>query len=166
MIAASLLKKKKYQLPQAAMWLMVFCFLTIVISSCVPKQPVEFRAIRNIVVATDSTGEPQLKGEIVLYNPNHMRMKLKEIKVDVFVDGKKAATVDQKPDLVIPAASEFSAFVLARLSLKEIGLLDAVLGLFGGKKYGVVYSGYVRVRVHGVTVKVPIEFKDELKLKL
>jgi LEA14-like dessication related protein len=141
------------------------CWLAFLVAACAPTDPVQFKSIRNIALETDSLGSPILKGEALFFNPNHVRMKLKEVKIEVFVNGKKAADVDQKPNLVINGNSEFSAFVEARLNLKEIGLLDTVLSLFGGKKYGIEYIGYIRVRVHGITVKIPINFKDELKLK-
>jgi LEA14-like dessication related protein len=144
---------------------MVPAFIML-ISSCVPKEAVQFRAVRNIVVDMDSLGQPILRGEAVFYNPNHLRMKLKEIKMEVLVDGKKSAQVDQKPDLVIPAVSEFTVKVEARLSLKEIGLMDAVVGFFGGKKYDVQYNGYVRVKVHGITIRIPVKFNDQIKLKM
>jgi LEA14-like dessication related protein len=146
--------------------LIIICSSIALVLSCVPKDPVQLRAIRNIVVDMDSLGEPILRGEAVFYNPNHLRMKLREIKMEVLVDGKKSAQVDQKPDLPIPAVGEFTVKVEARLSLKEIGLIDAVVGFFGGKKYDVQYIGYVRVKVHGVTVKIPIKFTDQIKLKM
>jgi hypothetical protein len=134
-------------------------------AGCGPKEQIQFRIMKNIVLDTDEKGEPILKGDAVFYNPNRLRMKLKEIQMAVSVDGKKAAAVDQKPDLDIPATAEFSVPVEAHLSLKEIGLLDAVLSLFGGKKYNLLYQGYVRVRVHGVTVRVPINYQHEVQLK-
>jgi hypothetical protein len=141
-------------------------FALVLLYSCAPKERIQFRSIKNITLDTDLSGEALLKGDAIFYNPNHLRMKLKEIKVEVWVNGKKSAQVDQKPDLVIPGVSEFSASVEARLSLKEIGLLDTVLNLFGGKKYEIEYRGYLRVRVHGITVKVPIQYKDEIRLKI
>lgn len=136
------------------------------LSSCAPTKPIEFRTIRNISVELDNTGEPLLRGEAVLYNPNKLRMKLKEVKLQITLDGKQSATVDQKPNLVIPSVSEFPVFVEAHLSLKEQGgLMNTMLDFFGGRRYQVLYTGFVRVRVHGVRIKIPVEFKNELRLK-
>ena len=139
---------------------------TLLFHGCVPREPVQFRSIKNISLDVGAAGEALLKGDAVFYNPNHTRMKLREIKIEVFVDGKPSAVMDQKPDLIIPAAAEFSASVEAKLSLKEMGLLNTVLNLFGGKKYDIEYRGYLRVRVHGITVKVPIQYRDGVRLKL
>ena len=148
--------------------LLYFVMLTAAtgLFSCATTKPIEFRTIRNITVDMDNTGQPLLRGEAVLYNPNKLRMKLKEVRLQITLDGKKSASVDQKPNQVIPAVSEFPVFVEAHLSLNEQGgLMNTMLDFFGGKRYQVLYTGFVRVRVHGVRIKIPVEFKNELRLK-
>jgi LEA14-like dessication related protein len=127
---------------------------------------VVFRGIRNILLEPDAEGVPVLTGDALLYNPNHARMKLKEIKVEVFVDGEKSAVADQRLNALIPASSEFSVPLKIQLTLKKIGLLNTFMSLLGGKKYEIRYFGYIRIRVHGVSVKVPVDFKDEIRLKI
>ena len=93
-------------------------------------------------------------------------MKLKEVDVEVFVDGTKSATVKHELDVTIAGQSDFSVPIVAALVLKQNSLLDAVVGLLGGKKYEIVFKGYIRVRVHGITIKVPVSQKQELKLNI
>lgn len=109
---------------------------------------------------------PILRADAYFNNPNDLRMKLKEINVDVLVDGKRSAQVQQKLKIVIPAQADFSVPIEARLSLKELGLLDALANLLGGKKYTIQYIGFIRVAVHGVTIKVPVKHQEEFRIKL
>ncbi len=146
--------------------LIAFFILMILASSCLPKEQLMLRSINDIIVETGAEGAAMLKAQAVFYNPNNTRMKLKEINVEVFVNGKKSAHADQKLNSIIPAKAQFSIPVEVNLSLKEFGLLDTVLSLFGGKKYEIVYLGYIRVSVHGITIKVPINYKDQIKLKI
>ena len=146
--------------------LSVFLILALIISFCVPKKQVVLRKIRNVVIETMTEGTPMLRGEAVFYNPNPQRMKLKEINIEVFVDGEKAAHADQKLNSVIPSHDEFTVPLKIRLTLKKIGLWDTVLNLLSGKKYQIHYKGYIRVRVHGIGVKVPVDYTDEIRLKL
>lgn len=139
-------------------------FLLLAVTSCLPKEQVVFKSVKNLVVDGNS-GVPVLRGEAVFFNPNKIQTRLKEIKVDVLVDGKLAAEVDQLMDVVVPRNSEFTIPIEAKLSLKEIGLLDAVIGFFGGKTYQVQFTGYLRVKVHGVVVKVPVKYNQEVKLR-
>lgn len=139
--------------------------LLLAVTSCLPKEQVVFKSVKNLVVDGGVGGVPVLRGEAVFFNPNKIQTRLKEIKVDVLVDGKLAAEVDQLMDLVVPRNSEFTVPIEAKLSLKEIGLLDAVIGFFGGKTYQVQFTGYLRVKVHGVVVKVPVKYNQDVKLR-
>lgn len=145
----------------------LFSFAALLISvSCVPKDEVVFKGVKNINVETNQQNEPTLKADALFYNPNKVKMKLKEIYVDVLLNGKPSAQVRQKLKLTIPAESEFSVPVAVQLSLKELGLLDTIVNLLGGKKYEIQYTGYVRIVVHGVTIKVPFTYQEQLRLRL
>lgn len=137
----------------------------LLLSSCVPKEQVVLRNIKDVIVDAGIDGNAKLNAVAIFYNPNTLRMKLKEIDVEVMVDGKKSAHARQKLNFQIPAKAEFSIPLEIQLALKEIGLLDTLLSLFGGKKYEIHYVGFVRIKVHGITIKVPIDYKDEIKLK-
>jgi len=152
---------KKFVTISPIVWLLV-----IVAVSCVPKDEVVFKGVKNISVEQNENNEPVLRGEAIFYNPNREKMKLKEIYADVLVNGKPSAHVRQNLKLTIPAQSDFSVPVLAQLSLKELGLLDTIVNLLGGKKFDVQYSGYVRIAVHGVTIKVPFTYQEQLRLRL
>ena len=146
-----------------------FVFVTFMLAvalSCVPKEEVVFRGVKNITIETNQQGDPVLKADALFYNPNKERMKLKEIFADVLVNGKPAAQVRQKLNLSIPAASDFSVPVAAQLSLKELGFLDTIVNLLGGKKYDIQYAGFVRISVHGVTIKVPFTYTEQIRLRL
>jgi LEA14-like dessication related protein len=145
--------------------LVILVVLGFLVSSCLPKEQVVFKSVKNLTLDGGDNGDPILKGEAIFFNPNKTQTKLKEINVDVFVDGKKTASVDQKMDVLVPGKSDFTVPIEAKLSLQEIGLLDAVIGFFGGKTYKVQFVGYLRVAVHGVTVKVPVKYNEEVKLK-
>jgi LEA14-like dessication related protein len=139
-------------------------FLAVLIS-CTPKEEIIFKGIKKVEVQTDGS-EPILTAEALFSNPNNVRMKLKEVNVEILVDGKPSAKVQQKLKLEIPAQSDFSVSLTARLSFKDIGLIDTIINLIGGKKYQIQYIGFVRVAVHGITVKVPVKFTEERRIRL
>lgn len=93
-------------------------------------------------------------------------MKLKDINVEVFVDGTKSADVKHPINVMVPSMSDFSVPIVGQLSLKQSGFLDTVVGLLGGKKYDVTFTGYIRISVHGFPIKVPVSQKQELKLNI
>ncbi|MFM7486350.1 MAG: LEA type 2 family protein [Cytophagales bacterium] len=136
----------------------------LLLAGCLPKEQIVFKTVKNIELTT-TNGKAMLRGDAVFYNPNKTQTKLKEIDVDVLVDGKKAASLDQQMDLVVRGKSDFTVPIEAQLELDEINLLDAVVGFLGGKSYQVTFTGNLRVAVHGVTVKVPVKYNETVKLR-
>ncbi|HEX5168836.1 MAG TPA: LEA type 2 family protein [Cyclobacteriaceae bacterium] len=148
-------------------WSLVICwllFFAILFQSCVPKEEIVLRQIKDVVV--DASSEPKLKADAIFYNPNKMKMKLKKIKVDIFVDGKKSGEVDQDLKTLIPAQGEFTVPLEVRLALKELGLLDTIFGMIGGKTFEVHYKGYLKLNYNGVPVRVPVDYKDKVKIRI
>jgi LEA14-like dessication related protein len=112
----------------------------------------------------DAASDPKLKANAIFYNPNAERGKLKKIKVDIFVDGKKVGTVDQELKIKIPSRGEFTVPLEVNLAMKELGFMDALLGVLGGKKFAIRYEGFLKLTYHGFPIKVPVNYKDEVKI--
>ena len=149
--------------PLSSVVMILYC---LALFTCVPKEEIVFKGVKNIAVDLSNSGKPVLKAEGYFYNPNKVKMKLKEVNVEVFIDGAKSADVKHDLDVAVAGQSDFSVPIVAELVLKQNSFLDAVVGLLGGRKYEVVFKGYIRVRVHGITIKVPVAQKQELKLNI
>jgi LEA14-like dessication related protein len=142
----------------------LFFLLVVVLAGCKrPKKDIVLRQIKDVVV--DATSEPMLKANAIFYNPNAMRGKLKKIKVDIFLNGKKAASVDQELKTVIPSNAEFTVPIEVKLAVKELGFMDTLLGMIGGKTFEVRYEGALKLSYHGVPISVPVNYKDEIKVR-
>jgi hypothetical protein len=138
--------------------------LVIVTAGCKkPKEEIVLRQIRDVVV--DATSSPLLKANAVFFNPNDVRGKLKRINVDIFVDGKRAASVNQELKTLIPANAEFSVPIEVNLAIKELGFMDTLLGVIGGKKFEVRYEGSLKLSYHGVPINVPVNYRDEVRIR-
>jgi LEA14-like dessication related protein len=133
--------------------------------SCIPQEKIILRDVKNVHVEAIDKENVRLNGDVVFFNPNATRLRLKEIKVDVYVGGKKSAYVDQKLEALARGNSEFSVPLTVQVSLKELGLMDALASLFGGKKYEIHYRGHLKAKVNGWPVKVPVDHKEDFKLK-
>ncbi|MDL5047704.1 LEA type 2 family protein [Oscillatoria amoena NRMC-F 0135] len=134
------------------------------IAGCAPKEKVELRRIKDIVV--DATNEPLLKANALLYNPNKIKMTLRKIDMEVYVDGKKAALIDQKLKTKIPAGAEFIVPLEVKLNLKELGFFDTMLAVLGGKKMKIRYTGSIRLTYKGVPVTIPVDYQDEVRVRI
>ena len=139
--------------------------LMLFLSACKkPDQDIVLRHVRDVVV--DASSEPMLKANAIFYNPNDVRGKLKKIDVEIFVDGKRAASVDQLLKTAIPAQSEFTVPLEVKLAIKELGLMDTIFGMIGGRKFKIHYKGSLKLSYRGLPINVPVDYKDEVRLSL
>jgi len=138
----------------------------LVMTGCLPKEEVVLRGVEHVQLSRGNGTDPLLKADARFYNPNQLRMKLREIQLDVFIDGKQSARIDQKLKSVIKAKSEFTLPLEVQISLKDIGLVDALLGLFGGKQYELHYVGHIKAKVTGFPIRIPVDYTRQVKLSL
>lgn len=144
--------------------LSLLIFISLVFIQChKPDQDIELRRITDVVV--DATTDPMLKANALFYNPNKAHGRLKKIKVEIFINGKKVGNVDQDLKTKIPSRAEFTIPIQVKLAMKELGFMDTVLGMIGGKKFEVHYKGFLKLSYHGLPVKVPVDYKDEVKVR-
>ena len=137
---------------------------SIVLTACEkPNERIVLRDIRDVVV--DANTDPMLRANAVFFNPNDMHGKLKKINVVIYVNGKKAAHVDQRLHTKIPAKGEFTVPLEVKLNIKELGFMDTLLGVLGGKKFEVRYEGKLKLSYRGVPFNVPINYKDEVRVR-
>jgi len=142
----------------------LFLVTILVTYSCKPKEDVVLKQVRDIVL--DASPDPMLHANAVLYNPNIMKMNLRKFDVEIFVNGKNAAHIDQEMQFTVPSSAEFTVPLEARLNLKELGLLDTIFGMLGGKKMKVEYKGSISITYKGVPLKVPVSYQSEIRVKL
>ena len=138
--------------------------VSLLIQSCsTPKERIVLRQVKDVVA--DATSDPKLKAQAVFFNPNPQQGKLKSIKVDIYVNEKKVGVVDQTMKIKIPAKGEFTVPLEVGLNMKELGFMDTVFGMLGGKKFDIRYEGHLKVSYHGVPIKVPVNYKDQIRVR-
>ena len=140
-------------------WLLLFGLM-----ACAPKEQVVFKKVLNIRVDAISNA-PVLKADLVLFNPNKKGAKLKKIDIDIFINDKKGGSVDQVLNQKVPGNSEFTVPVEVKINMKELGLLDTLINIFGGKKYTLHMVGKIRVSINGFAVSVPVDETQEIRIK-
>jgi LEA14-like dessication related protein len=141
----------------------LFFVLIALATACAPKEPVVLREVQIVQLLPGKDGNPLLKANAILYNPNKGSLRLKEIDLDIQLNEKSAAKIDQKLNALIKGKSEFTVPLEVQLQLKDSGLLDTILSLFGGKKYNIRFVGKIKVSVGGFPVKIPVDHKDEIR---
>ena len=146
--------------------LLILFLISVTVASCKkPDEEPEFKYVQNIQVKKITGQEVLLNAEAVFYNPNDMRMKLREVDVGVFIDEKKVGNINQEVNMVIPAEDDFTVPFDATFNIKEVGGLNTLMSVIGGKKLKVRYEGHIKVTVHGLPFRVPVDYENEVSFR-
>lgn len=129
-----------------------------------PDQEPEFIGMERIEISKITSKEAVLSANARFFNPNDQSIKLKQVVVGIEVDDKIVGKIDQDMRLKIPANDYFNVPINASFNIRDIGLLNGIISILGGKKIRVHYSGYIKVAVYGYTTKVPVDFEEEIKM--
>lgn len=122
----------------------------------------EFKKVEDIKVAKVKGNEVLLKGNAHFYNPNDLKITLKEVNIDVSIKGKKIGTINHTEKVKIAPLSDFKIPVDAMVNLAEAGLINNLLNVLSGKKIKAHYRGYVKMVIHGLPVKVPVDHEKSI----
>lgn len=129
--------------------------------SCGKPKDLEFRKISNIKFNLPAS---TVGADVVMFNPNNLSLQLKSVEIDILVNGKQVGRVDQTHEVMIARKSEFSLPVSVAVSLKDLGLVNALAGLLGGKTFPVQFKGFLRINFHGIQKKIVIDYSEQIKL--
>ena len=144
-------------------------FFLIILGAFSCKQPdkePEFKHVQNIQVKKFTGEEVLLNAEAVFYNPNDMRMKLRGVDVDLYVEGKKVGNIEQDTNMPVLPMSEFTVPFDATFNLKEVGAMNTLLNvMLGGKKLMVRYDGFIKVTVNGLPFRVKVDYENEVRFR-
>lgn len=137
------------------------------IVACSPPQEPEFRDVTNVNVKSFSTSSVTVTADAILYNPNKMSAILKEINVVVWIDGKEVGVVQQESNTEIKGLEEFAIPLELSFSPNKIfdNVLSGMMGVLSNKKFTIEYKGYIKAKVAGITLKVPVSDKTSIKLR-
>lgn len=143
----------------------VFTFLVIVLIQCAAiREPPEFLGIEKLNISGFNGKTANLNGDAVFYNPNKRGMTLKGVKIDVRTGDRLIGQVNKSMHLKIMPESAFNVPLDATINIGDIGVINGILSILGGKKIEVNYSGEIKVLIYGVSRRLYIDHSEELQL--
>lgn len=147
---------------------LLFTLLLIQFTACeAPKQP-EFKELTNVKFNSWTKGNLSLTADAVLNNPNPFGIQLTGTDLNLLLDGKKAAHVQQTIDMQVPAAQNFKLPINININPQDLSpdlLLGGALSVFGNKKIQMRLNGTVTARLLEIDFKIPVDYTQDLSLK-
>ena len=142
--------------------------MVIGLSSCDKPESPQFKYLDNIVVELESLSTANLHAEAVLFNPNKNTITIKGADIDIMMDDKVIAVLEENYDIKAVGNEEFLVPLDVKIRLKDLNLnaIGSALGLLGDSGQEIRYLGKIRVKAYGVPFSVKVDYKDNINLKI
>jgi len=144
--------------------LLVFIFF----SSCLSLESVKFEKLLNTRIIDISGRDITIQTEAQFFNPNKIKGLIKDISIDVSIKDQKVAHLMEESKVKVMKNERFTVPLQLNIKLKSLknDLLSNLINLVKTRKIELTYSGYISIRSFGIGYKIPIDYQEELEIKL
>lgn len=124
---------------------------------------IEFKRLEKVSISNIKNKNASLKGTFVLYNPNPVKIDLKNANFDVWLDGKEIGKISQTIDALLPAKGEADVTLEMDIDLADVwtiekgGILDMGLKLLRNEDLIVRYKGAFKTGKSAVSIPIKVE---------
>jgi LEA14-like dessication related protein len=131
-----------------------------------PQSPI-LKSVRNVTIGNIVNNELIVSGEALIMNPNSYGAVLNGISVQVFVGDRQVATIEEVVSYKILPNEDTAVPLRGRVNMQTVEriLTDQGMKILLGQEIPLKFVGTVKARVHGVPMKVPIDFSQKVNLK-
>ena len=143
----------------------VFCLSSLLIVSCAPLKPVEFRSVSDLKV-TNPVLSPQVSANVNFFNPNSVGCTIKNLSVDVSLSSIPLTTISFQ-NQHLPSNQEFSLPVSTSIPYSQLikFIPLGISSLQGGKDIPLEVKGNVTVKKFLYKRTFPLEYHDVISTK-
>ncbi len=148
--------------------ILILLLIFVTFSCSVSTEP-EFKKIQNIYPKTVSATLIEIDSEAVFYNPNNIGCIVKNVDIEVFVNGIAAGNARQKQDISINSKGEFivplvAKFTPLQLLNSKIDILNGGINKLLNNEAEIQYKGNVTLEKLGLSYTFDIDKTEKLDL--
>ena len=138
--------------------------LCVLIVGCKTHEDVEFIGLKNTQVSGTEGTMIIVNADAVLFNPNEVKGKLRSIDVVVFHEDKEVARVNHVSKTKVLGNSEFIVPLVLKVDMNKLNsdFLSKITSIFSKKGIDLQFVGNVRVSIHGIGYKVPVNHTERI----
>ena len=148
--------------------ILYFVLALLFFTAC--KAPIEpdFKEIKDLKVSLSGFTSARITGEALFFNPNNTSLDIKNAEIDVSVDGQKVTRISKEINIKALPEEDFTIPIDLKLSLSDLHVnsLSSALDMLGGNEKQIHFTGKIKVKVYGINFNVPIDHKENVRLKL
>ena len=141
-------------------------FLVFSLSSCLEYREVEVIKITNVGIKEISTKAIDIEVAMQIKNPNKYDISIVGSDLMIFLKGKKMGTAIIKEKIKLKKKSNDIYRFTIQSNLKDLasGALPVILGLITKSSVDIQIQGHIKAKAKGISKKIPIDFKETVKL--
>lgn len=143
-------------------WVMMMA--VVLLSSCKMYQEVKVSNVENVAFSDLTSEKMEAQISFTIENPNWYDIKLKESKIDVYLEGKYLGTIDQFEEILIPKKS--SSTQVMRMTMAPSALSDLLgnaLALFFKSELKMEAKGYVSGKALFIKKRIDVNLSEPIK---
>lgn len=144
-----------------------FVFLLILsLSSCLQYKEVQVVKITDVGIKNVSTKGIEIGVAMQIKNPNKYDISIVDSDLTIFLKGKKMGTANIKEKIKLKKKSNDIYRFTIQSNFKDIasGGLPVLMGLITKSSMELHVEGHIKAKAKGISKKVPIDFKENVKL--
>lgn len=149
-------------------WISVFAVLALLITlyGCQKPEAPDFKSIDNVDVSLNGFKSADLTCDAQFYNPNNKTITLKNIDLDINVDGKFLTNINREYNMKLRPNADFTIPVEANILFKNIDLKDVMAlmrNTVGEKAFR--FTGNIKVKMYGLNFDVPVDHQENISIR-
>lgn len=137
-------------------------FPIFILNSCKISAPT-FKGLQSPELKNEN-GAMTLRTEVLMYNPNNIRVRLQSVNLNVFLNEKQIGTVGEKPDLLIKRKSDFAIPLSLSVNTGDnlLNQIGTFLGFLQSKEFRLKATGNIKARVFCFKFQRPVNFEQKI----
>ena len=143
---------------------MIQKYLAIIILfliGCKPIEPVNFVEVQNVKINSSTDNQINISAEIVLDNPNKVKITIEYIDVDIFAEDIILVDINENEPRELSESSQTTVNITGEVNLKNLEEFLNKKGLaiiLGGDDVSLKFVGTIQAKAYGIKDEIDINY--------
>tara|TARA_X000000950_G_scaffold112268_1_gene141377 strand:+ start:4627 stop:5085 length:459 start_codon:yes stop_codon:yes gene_type:complete len=136
-------------------------FYFILLYSCKPIEPVEFKEIKNVRLSTLSDNQLKISADIILDNPNKVKITVTKLNLDILADGIPLVYINDNLSKSLDGEDESTLNIIGDIDVKNLEKFlnnRGIALLLGSENPSLKFKGTIEAKAYGIKEIINIDF--------
>ena len=136
-------------------------FYFILLYSCKPIEPVEFKEIKNVRLSTLSDNQLKISADIILDNPNKVKITVTKLNLDILADGIPLVYINDDLSKNLDGENESTLNITGDIDVKNLEKFlnnRGIALLLGSENPSLKFKGTIEAKAYGIREIINIDF--------